>query len=104
MATNTTDSQPAYTIRVHHTADTELQQVPDQTHAQLKTTLREVAQTEQPTTHKDVRPMRNADNLFRIRQGKYRALCDLNKPYLRVLLVGHRDGLYDRTQEALDRR
>lgn len=104
MATSSTDQTPAYSIIVHQTANTELQNIPDQTYAQLKTTLREVAQEEQPTQHKDVRPMRDADNLFRIREGKYRALCDLQKPNLRVLLVGHRDGLYERTQEALDRR
>lgn len=103
MATRSTDA-PSYQVIVHETAEAELADVPDPTRTNLKDTIAEASRREQPTTHPDARPMRDADNIFRLREGKYRALCDLSKPHLRVLLVEHRETVYSRTSEALDRR
>jgi len=64
----------------------------------------EAATYPQPTMHPDIRPLRGTENLFRVRQGQYRALCDLRPPTLRVLLVHERDGVYACIEQAQSRR
>lgn len=100
----TVGETPSYEVIIHETADKELSEVPETPRAKLKDRIVEAAELEQPTEHPDIRPMRHADNLFRVRAGRYRALADLSLPNLRVLLVAHREGVYERVEEALERR
>lgn len=103
MATASTNDA-TYFLVIHTAAQSELNQVPQQTRNALRRTIKETAALQRPTDHSRAKPLRHADNLFRIREGKYRALCDLSLPYLRCLLVDHRDTVYDRTGEAMGRK
>jgi len=99
----TTDA-PRYNTVIHKSAQRELHQAPVETAQQLRQSIHEAATYPQPTMHPDIRPLRGTENLFRVRQGQYRALCDLRPPTLRVLLVHERDGVYSCIEQAQSRR
>lgn len=103
MATSST-TDATYFLVIHRAAQSELEQAPQTTRNALRRTLKDVATCERPTNHSKAKPLRHAENLFRVREGKYRALCDLSLPHVRVLLVDHRGDVYSRTEEAIERK
>lgn len=101
MAVTTTDSW----IPVAHTsALNELHSIPGSEATTIKAIAQEASELKKPSDHPDIRLMRKAGNMMRIRSGKYRALCDLSPPNLRVLLVDHREYCYSRISEAKRRQ
>lgn len=98
----TTGNAPTYQPVIHQSAERELTDVPPDTRAGLVSIIKAAAERPEPSSHSECTPLQGHP-LFRVRCGKYRALCALEKPELRVLLVGHREGIYDRMDEAASR-
>jgi len=103
MATTGDSGQSTcYETTIHRQARTELHRVPERTRDELVAKVKGAACRRQPTEHPDVKVLRNYD-MFRVRAGRHRALCTLQQPEVRVLLVDHRDKVYDRQAEAAAR-
>lgn len=94
---------PQYNIRVHTSAERELDGLIDEQRERLVDELAAVARTRQPTSHESARLLEGQSDLFRVRVGAVRAVCVLEKPDLFVLKVGHRDGVYDGVDSVQDR-
>jgi mRNA-degrading endonuclease RelE of RelBE toxin-antitoxin system len=88
-------SHAAYRLRLHKTAEKELQDMPKPARDDLTDLLRDLQATESPTTHQKIKHLQGVGDLFRLRSGEYRAVCRLDKPHLLVLTVGHRSHVYD---------
>jgi len=69
----------------------------------LRRTLKDVAETEQPTHHERAKPLTGWPELFRVREGTARAVCQLEKPRLLILSVGKRKAIYD-DLDAIEKR
>lgn len=85
---------PTYEIQIHKGALRELKQLPTERSQALKKQLRRIASKQEPTNNAAVKILSDYDNLFRIRLGRYRIICELDKPTLRVLGVGKREYVY----------
>ena len=93
MAT-TGDSTPSYQPVIHHSAKRELQDVPPDTRDGLVSIIKACARKQEPSQHSQATPI-HGHPLFRVKCDKYRALCSLQKPELQVLVVAHRERVYD---------
>lgn len=89
---------------VHTTAKRELEELDADTRERLTDVLTEVAETRSPTTHEKTKQLEGQSGLFRVRVGNIRAICELQKPELRILRIGHRQNVYDVIDEIDDRR
>jgi mRNA-degrading endonuclease RelE of RelBE toxin-antitoxin system len=86
---------PAWKVIAHESAERELTKgVPDNIEDDLRQIVAEAAELEEPSSHSDVSILRDENGLFRLKAGKYRALADLEPPYLRILKVEHREKCY----------
>lgn len=85
---------PQYEIQVHKGAMRELEGLDDPQKQALKDTIKSVASREEPATTAAVKSLSEYDGLFRIRKGRYRIICELAKPELRVLGIGKREYVY----------
>ena len=94
---------PQYQIKLHPTAKRELESLSDSTQATLTDRLSEVSKQEQPTSHPKAKHLRGQDDLFRVRGAGARAVCRLDKPDLRILKVGKRNGVYRDVDDLDDR-
>lgn len=97
----------AYDAELHHSAEGELEDVPHEERELLTDRVIEAAGYKDPTDAPKVKHLNGdyADGLFRVRGGKWRAICCLEKPRLVVLLVEKRKRSYDDHKiEAAQRR
>jgi len=93
-----------YNIILHETAERELDSIPDEPRSDFIQLFKQASKLQQPTSHSNVKPLRDTDGLFRFRVSNYRALGDLDLPNLRILAVGKREGFYEKKKhEAIDR-
>ena len=97
-------TQPSWNLIIHDQARDELHSIPDETASNLKDTLHTAKNREQPSDVSNIKLLRDANQIFRVREGKYRALCDLHPPHLRVLLIDHRETCYDQLDKAKERQ
>jgi mRNA-degrading endonuclease RelE of RelBE toxin-antitoxin system len=100
MGTNTT----SWDLTAHTSALREFKNIPDTEESNLKEIAREASEMPQPSSHTNIGTLREAGGLLRLKTGKYRALASLNKPEFQILLVAHREGCYERIQEAQERQ
>ncbi len=94
---------PQYDLAIHHSAERELDNLPTEKRSQLIDELRTVATYEQPSGYARAKHLSGQDKLFRVRSGDVRAICKLDKPHIRIIKVGERDGVYDDVDEIDDR-
>jgi len=96
---------PQYEVQVHISARNELVGLPPKDRQAVENRIIACSEHKQPTEHAKASPLRDADNLFRIRVGDYRVLCQLGTGVLQVLKVDERDGeTYSKgLQEAQER-
>ena len=88
----------------HTRAMNELKNIPKSEAITIKAIAQEASKLKQPSNHSNIQLMRHCKGMMRIKSGKYRALCDRNPPDFRVLLIDHREYVYDRIEEAKDRQ
>jgi mRNA-degrading endonuclease RelE of RelBE toxin-antitoxin system len=79
----------SYNVKIHPTANEEINELPTDTRQRMTDTLQEVAGNRSPTDHNRVKQMQGPD-LYRVRVGEYRAVVSLDKPDLLVVRVGKR--------------
>lgn len=91
---------PSYDVVIHRAAHRELENIPESEKTSIKAIAQEASTYKQPSDHSDIKLMRDTNGMFRIRSGKYRALCDLEPPNLRILKIKHRETVYDEVSEA----
>ena len=104
QATISPESNAKWFTVIHRSALNELHRIPASEATTIKAIAEEASKLKKPSDHPDIRILRKAGNMMRIRTGQYRALCDLNPPNLRVLAVGKREYIYDRIEEAKRRQ
>lgn len=95
---------PRYELLVHTTAERELSDLDREDRERLTDTITAVAEQRQPTSHDAVRPLEGQPNVFRVRVGDVRAVCQLEKPNLLVLRVGYRKNVYDGIDDVVQQR
>lgn len=93
----------SYRPFIHRGALSELGSIPEENAAELKTITRNASKLQQPSSHPSIKLLKGEGGFFRIRSEKYRAICDLHPPKLRILLVRHRDKVYDQIEVAKER-
>lgn len=86
--------QPSYEPVLHEQADRELKQLTDDERDRLARVIKDVCKSESPTLHEKVKHLSGQENAFRIRAGELRAVGVLDKPLLKILKIGHRNGVY----------
>jgi len=85
---------PQYQIKLHPTAQKELDSLLENEKENITDAIKSVAKTECPSTHSAVKHLDGTQGLFRVRAGRVRAIAVLDKPTLRILKVGKRDTVY----------
>jgi mRNA-degrading endonuclease RelE of RelBE toxin-antitoxin system len=95
---------PRYEPVLHPNAKRELDTLPDGLRERLTGTLKEVAETRQPTSHTSAKMLEGQPGLFRVRVGDARAICELSKPELQILACQRRADVYDGIDEIDERR
>jgi len=93
-----------YDLQIHTTAKRELTALESDERERLTDEIADVATHRKPTNHPSVRLLEGQDGLYRVRVGDLRAVLQLDKPALRVLRVGRRNGVYEQIDEIYDRR
>ena len=93
-------SNGQYQLVIHRAAETELDDLNEPEKTQLKDALRGLKTEEEPTNTPVAGSLKDNQNLFRVKVDGVRALCTLDKPALKVLLVGEREGVYNRIEVA----
>ncbi len=90
-----------YSIELHKDAKQTLNSMREHDRARVTDVLVDVAQTRKPTDHSKCKVLSNnqKDNIYKIRVGDFRLLAQLQKPKLKVLKLGRRQGFYDDTDE-----
>jgi len=96
--------QPTYKPVLHEHADAELKQLTDQERDKISDVIMDVCETRSPTTHEKVKHLAGQDNAFRIRAGQIRAVGVLDKPMIKIVKIGHRNGVYSDIDEMLVNR
>ena len=96
-------TETSYDLVAHPRASLELEKLPDEQRDRLVEAIDELAQSRAPSERPDVKRLAGRE-LLRVRIDRYRAVLALDKPELKLLLVGHRDGFYDRLEVAERRR
>jgi len=94
---------PQYEINVHKGALRELENLPTERMKALKRQIRRIAQKDEPTNNAATKSLRGYEDLFRVRLGRYRIICELKKPTLRVLSVGKREYVYS-SMDVIEQR
>lgn len=97
-------SQQGWHLTAHTSAENELQSVPQPYRREIKRIAQEASEKRQPSEHRDISIMRDASGIMRIKVDGYRALCDLDKPAFRILLVDERETVYNKLKEAEKRQ
>ena len=97
-------TKPRWNCLAHRKAMNELHDIPGSDATTIKAIAQEAAKLKKPSNHPNIRLLRNANGMMRIRVGNYRALCDRSPPDFRVLLVGRREYVYSRIGEAKGRQ
>lgn len=100
----TKEHAPSYDVEVHRRAQHELDALHDARRRELVTRVTEASQLKSPTRHACVDALRGYDGLLKVRVEGYRAICVLDSPVFRVLLVDKRKRVYDRLDVAIERR
>jgi mRNA-degrading endonuclease RelE of RelBE toxin-antitoxin system len=93
--------QPRYKPVLHERADAELQQLTDEERDKISSVITDVCETRSPTTHEKVKHLAGQDNAFRIRAGEIRAVGVLDKPMIKIVKIGRRNGVYADIDEML---
>lgn len=96
--------EASYRPYIHRGALGELADIPNSNEEEIEEITKMAARLQQPSSHPSVKLLKGQSGMFRIRSGKYRAICDLHPPKLRLLLVEHRDNVYDLIPVAKERR
>jgi len=94
---------PQYNLKLHPTAEKELNSLTSDSRERITETLTSVARTEQPAAHSQSKHLNGQRGLFRVRAGQIRAVCILEKPHIWVLKVGKRDTVYRYIDEIEER-
>jgi len=94
---------PSYDLTVHPRAQAELDALHPDVADDLRERLREAARSEQPSELACIKHVQGEPGLLRVRGDGVRAICALDKPELRVGLVGKRRTVYDRLDVAVAR-
>jgi len=89
----------SYDILIEVSARRSLNALPRKERESLRTVLKDVAQTKQPSHHPKAKPLQGFSEIFRVRVGDARAVCKLDKPNLLVLRVGKRRTVYNDIDE-----
>lgn len=86
-----------YTLRVHQDVRQAITALPPRERDHVTDTLVAVAEHRQPTTHPKCSVLQNnySETVYKVRIGKYRALCLLDRPTFKVLKFGRRNHVYD---------
>jgi len=95
----TVDGGTAYRCEIHEHARDELNDVPSDSRDKLVDVIQGAARRPDPSGHTQASQLRGYE-MFRVRADDHRAICALRKPHLFVLVVGEREGIYDRLDEA----
>jgi len=95
---------PSYRLQIHTTAKGELADLPSDHRDRLADTLQAVAREREPTSHEAVRPLEGHRDLFRVRVGDVRAICELEKPSIYVIKIGPRKSVYENINGAVTNR
>jgi len=85
----------SYDILIEVSARRSLNALPREDRESLRTVLKDVARTEQPSHHPKAKPLQGFSQIFRVRVGDARAVCSLQKPHLYILKVGQRSTVYN---------
>jgi len=67
-------------------------------------TIKDVCEHRQPTEHPRTKHLEGQEGKFRIRVGELRAVCELDKPLLKIYIINYRNGVYDSIDETLELR
>lgn len=91
------DAIPNHLPRVlaHHKALSELGQLPCEKIEAIIETCIEAAEADHPLEHNHIRKLDVAD-VYRLREGDYRAIIDYQMGQVRILKAAHRKEIYDR--------
>lgn len=97
-------SEAAYKVLIHRRACDELESLATEHDTEkFKGRLRDAAGCRQPKTHACVENLAGYAGFFYVKGDGLRAICELVKPNLRVLLVDKRRVVYDRIETAIQR-
>jgi len=89
----------SYDILIEVSARRSLNALPREDREPLRTVLKDVARTEQPSHHPKAKPLQGFSQIFRVRVGDARAVLKLDKPSLLILRVGKRRTIYNDIDE-----
>lgn len=85
---------PRYNPVLHTRANQELNELPEDERKRISDTIKEICECEKPTSHEKTKHLKGQAQAFRIREGEVRAVAKLDKPLLKILKVGRRNGVY----------
>lgn len=96
-------SVPSYRIRLAEGAF-ENRGLDEKTTQRIEETIKEVASHRQPTEHSKCDYLKGKKgSSYKIRVGDFRVLAELEKPFLNVLKIDHRDSVYDDVDDIVGR-
>lgn len=96
-------SEAAYQVTAHPRAKAELDGINPDAAALIRRYIREASRMAKPTDHRKVDQLTGFDDLLKVKIRGYRAICRLDKPEFRLLLVDKRRVVYDRLDVAEER-
>lgn len=97
-------SEASHLVVIHRAADRELDALSQEFDTDdLEQRIRDAAANRQPKTHPCVEPLAGRPDLLKVKGVGLRAICELDKPEFRVLLVDKRTRVYDRIDVAAER-
>lgn len=82
-------------LLAHEKALTELSELPTEKIDAILETATEAAEEDHPLEHPHITKLDVAD-VYRLREGDYRAILDYRLGRVRILKVGHRNSIYER--------
>lgn len=94
------EHETSYDVVIHRAAQSELDAVPDPYCEEMKERLQQLGSYRQPTKAPYLKQMEDNPRLLVCRTDGYRAICVLDKPQFKVLLVDERDSVYNRLATA----
>lgn len=82
---------------MHQDANRVLRELPETDRERITETLKAISESRKLTDHPKCKVLNNnySETLYKLKVGEYRALLELQKPDLRVLKLGKRQGFYD---------
>ncbi len=96
--------QPRYKPVLHEKADQELRQLTAKEQNNISDVIMDVCESRSPITHQKVKHLAGQDDAFRIRSGEIRAVCVLDKPMIKIVKIGRRNGVYGDIDTCLNQR